>query len=74
MAQCFHLDAGGRRCRRETDEGVYFCDDHAPGAGSGEPAADLRKLSFRLVALILLLVFLLPLTVRAYRFLVELLN
>lgn len=74
MPQCFHLDSRGQRCRRETDEGVYFCDQHAPNAAPGSPAADLRKFGFRLVALLLLGVFLLPLLVRAYRFLVELLN
>ena len=74
MPQCFHLDSRGRRCRRETDEGVYFCDEHAPGVAPGQPAVDLRKLGFRLVALILLAVFLLPLMVRAYRFLAGMFN
>ncbi|MGH9814428.1 MAG: hypothetical protein ACRD4T_14950 [Candidatus Acidiferrales bacterium] len=74
MPQCFHLDSRGRRCGRQAEEGVYFCDEHAPGPGLGKPAVDLRKLGFRLMALILLLVFLLPLLVRVYRFLAELLN
>ncbi|HEX9764159.1 MAG TPA: hypothetical protein VGA39_02650 [Candidatus Acidoferrales bacterium] len=74
MPQCFHLDSRGRRCGRQAEEGVYFCDEHAPGPGPGQPATDLRKLGFRLVALILLVVFLLPLMVRAYRFLVGMFN
>ncbi|MGH9787128.1 MAG: hypothetical protein ACRD4U_00310 [Candidatus Acidiferrales bacterium] len=74
MPQCFHLDSRGRRCRRETDEGVYFCEAHVPGAGRERPALDWRKLGLRLAALLLLMAFLLPLVMRAYRFLVELLN
>lgn len=74
MPQCFYLDTRGRRCGRETDEGLYFCDEHTPGADLGPPAMDLRKLGFRLVALTLLVVFLLPLMVRAYRFLAELIH
>lgn len=74
MPQCFHLDTRGRRCGRQTDEGVYFCDEHTPGAEAGQPAVNLRKVGFRLVALALLVVFLLPLLARAYRFLMELLN
>ena len=74
MPQCFHLDSRGQRCRRETDEGVYFCDEHVLNAAPTQPAVDLRKFGFRLVALILLAVFLLPLLVRVYRFVVGLLN
>jgi hypothetical protein len=74
MAQCFHLDSRGRRCRRETDKGVYFCDEHAPDAAPVPPTASLRRWGFRLAALILLVVFVLPLMVEVYRFLRAMLN
>jgi len=74
MPQCFHLDSRGRRCRRETDDGVYFCDEHALDAEPQRPGVNWRKLGLRLAALVLLVAFLLPLVVRGYRFLMELLN
>jgi hypothetical protein len=74
MPQCFHLDSTGRRCCRETDEGLYFCDEHAPGAAPVSAAERLRKWGIRLAALVLLVVFMLPLAVQVYRFLRGMLN
>jgi hypothetical protein len=74
MAQCFHLDSRGRRCGRETDDGAYFCDEHAPAIAPQPLAASLRRWGLRLAALLLLAVFVLPLVVQVYRFLRAMLN
>ncbi len=74
MPQCFHLDSGGRRCRRETDEGIYFCEAHAPDTPTQPAAASLRKWGLRVAALILLVAFLLPLAIQVFRFLRAMLN
>jgi len=74
MPPCLHLDTRGRRCPREADEQGHFCVEHgALGAGEREPL-DLRRRGFRLAALILLVIFLLPLAVQGYRLLRSLLN
>lgn len=69
MAQCQHLDANGRRCPEEADDGRAFCLWHEPGSpippslmGRG-----LRRWVYRLAALLLLALFLIPLVVQAYR-------
>ena len=76
MAECLHLDAGGRRCRREAAAGSVFCPGHEPeGALAPESAwGELRRLLLRLVALGLLALFLFPLLFQAYQVLRELLN
>jgi hypothetical protein len=74
MAQCLHLDSRGQRCRREADEGAYFCDKHYLVAAPEPLGARLRRWGLRLAALVLLVVFLLPLAVQAYRFLRAMLN
>jgi len=76
MAECLHLDAGGRRCRREAAAGSAFCPGHEPAAVfAPESAAEaLRRLLLRLVALGLLALFLFPLLLYAYQALRELLN
>jgi len=76
MAECLHLDAGGRRCRREAAAGGAFCPSHEPaGAPAPESAwGELRRFLLRLVALGLLALFLFPLLVQAYELLRELLN
>ncbi|MGH9803759.1 MAG: hypothetical protein ACRD4D_01205 [Candidatus Acidiferrales bacterium] len=74
MPPCLQVDTRGRRCPREANEDGHFCDEHAAlGAAGGEPR-DLRRLGFRLAALILLVIFLLPLAVQGYRMLRALLN
>jgi hypothetical protein len=74
MAQCLHLDAHGRRCRREAGEDAYFCDTHFPVAAAEPLGARLRKWGLRLAALLLLVVFLFPLAIQVYRFLRAMLN
>lgn len=76
MAECLHLDAGGRRCRREAVPDGVFCPDHElAGALAPESAwAELRRLLVRLVALGLLALFLFPLLYQAYKLLRELFN
>jgi len=74
MPPCLHLDTRGRRCPQEADEGGNFCAAHgAPGADAREPP-DLRRVGLRLAALVLLVIFLLPLAVQGYRMLRSLLN
>jgi hypothetical protein len=74
MPTCLYLDTRGRRCPREADELGHFCAEHAGHVpGSGEALA-IRRLGIRLAALLLLLVFLLPLAVQGYRMLRALLN
>jgi hypothetical protein len=76
MAECLHLDAGGRRCRQEAAAGSVFCADHDPATGSAPESAGeaLRRFLLRLVALGLLALFLIPLVLHAYQLLRELLN
>jgi len=72
MPQCFYLDARGRRCPRDAENGTMFCREHDPEALREPP--DLRRLGFRLAALVLLIVFLAPLLYEAYRLLRAALN
>ena len=72
MPQCFYLDARGRRCSRDAEDGMMFCWEHDPELVR-EPFS-LRKLGFRLAALLLLIAFLLPLLYGAYRLLRGALN
>ena len=76
MAECLHLDAGGRRCRQEAAAGSAFCPDHEPRADFAPESAGeaLRRFLLRLVALGLLALFLVPLLAHAYQLLRELLN
>lgn len=75
MAQCLYLDPRGRRCRLEAAEEQPFCAGHAEVSAAGvEPTVTLRRLVLRLAALVLLLIFLLPLAVQGYRILKSLLN
>jgi len=76
MAECLHLDAGGRRCRREAAAGRVFCAGHEAAldfAPESAPEA-LRRFLLRLVALGLLALFLFPLLAQAYQALRNLLN
>ena len=72
MTQCFYLDTRGRRCPRDAQQGMPFCWDHDPEA-TREPVS-VRRMEFRLAALLLLIVFLVPLFYGAYRLLREALN
>lgn len=75
MAQCLHLEDGGRPCRFEAEEGSSFCRWHSSdGARALGPGLDLRRLAFRLAALLLLLAFLVPLGIQGYRLVKALLN
>lgn len=74
MPPCLHIDTRGRRCPQEADEDGHFCQEHRTLGPDGRAPLDLRRLGFRLAALILLLIFLLPLAVQGYRMLRSLLN
>lgn len=76
MTQCLYLDSQGRRCRNPAEEGTPFCLGHDPESAAGIPreGRGLRRWVFRLVALLLLAIFLIPLVVRGYRLLRALLN
>lgn len=72
MPQCHYLDSRGRRCPRDAEDGAMFCGEHDPLALQ-EPLR-LRKAALRLAALLLLIVFLVPMLYAAYRVLREALN
>lgn len=74
MPPCLHLDTRGRRCAREAEENGHFCWEHAALGGIEPEPLDLRRLGYRLAALLLLVIFLLPLAVAGYRMLRSLLN
>lgn len=74
MPPCLHVDTRGRRCPREADEQGHFCVEHGALDPSRRMPPDLRRLGFRLAALMLLMIFLLPLAVQGYRMLRSLLN
>ena len=72
MPQCHYLDPRGRRCPRDAEDGTMFCGEHDPQAMAEPPS--LRKASFQLVALVLLIVFLVPMFYAVWRVLREALN
>lgn len=75
MTQCLHLNAGGRRCLSDAEEGLPFCRGHGGQRRMGlHPSPNLRRLAFRLTAFVLLVIFLIPLMVQGYRMLKSLLN
>lgn len=75
MGRCLYLDSRGRRCGRQALEEQTFCAEHLllGGGPPAEPIA-LRKLVFRVVALTLLVIFLIPLLMQGYRILRAWLN
>ena len=62
MQRCVHLYLSGQQCDREAFPGDDFCEDHVDvhplNDELGEPP--IRKLVVRVVALILLVMFLIP--------------
>ena len=62
MFRCVHLYESGTRCSGEVLEGTDFCPDHYPSPPNHDAFDDhpFQKLVARLVALILLLIFLIP--------------
>ena len=62
MQRCVHLYGSGRQCASDVVPGTDLCEDHAITDAMPDGLVDhpIRKLALRLVALILLLVFLLP--------------
>jgi hypothetical protein len=74
MPPCLYLDTRGRRCPQEADADGQFCAEHAGLVPHEQEPLDLRRLGFRLAALLLLVIFLLPLAVQGYRMLRSLLN
>ena len=64
MQRCLHIYDSGFQCLDETLESTDFCTAHQKvvyESFEGLQESGLRKVFFRLVALILLLMFLLPL-------------
>lgn len=61
MSRCLHIYESGFQCINEAIDSTGFCGSHQKIVDF-EPLEDaaLRKLAFRLVALILLLLFLIP--------------
>lgn len=76
MGQCLYLDESGRRCRGEAEAASWFCSGHGPESGLAPPLAGpaLRRFFFRLAALLLLAVFLGPLLLQGYQYLLDWLN
>lgn len=75
MARCLYLDSRGRRCGRDALDAQTFCVEHLLlGAGRPPEPVPLRKIVFRVVALTLLVIFLIPLLMQGYRILRAWLN
>jgi len=76
MARCLHLERNGRQCAREAEEGVPFCAWHAEAnAAEALPVGYvLRRWIFRVAAVALLGLFLIPLLVEGWRVLRSLLR
>ena len=62
MQRCVHLYLSGQQCDREVFPGGDFCEDHADAHQLDEEVGEhpIRKLVVRVVALILLVMFLIP--------------
>jgi len=62
MPRCLHLYEGGPQCQLEAVSGGDFCEDHERADAEVERLDDhpFRKLIVRLVALVLLIIFLIP--------------
>jgi hypothetical protein len=62
MSRCLHIYDSGFQCIDETIEPTDFCESHQKVVAFERlEDSPLRKLVFRLVALVLLLLFLIPL-------------
>jgi hypothetical protein len=64
MARCLHILESGFQCISETLDDTDFCDAHqkvVPFQAEELEESALRKAFFRFVALILLILFLIPL-------------
>jgi heme A synthase len=62
MARCLHIYDSGFQCIGETVDGTDFCDAHQKVVPfESWEVSTWRKVFFRFVALILLLIFLIPL-------------
>ena len=62
MQRCSHLYLSGQQCDRESFPGSDFCEDHVDVHPAPDNLEDhpLRKLALRFAALILLIMFLIP--------------
>jgi hypothetical protein len=62
MKRCLHLYVSGQQCGREAFPGGDFCEDHADVHLLDDEAGEhpFRRVALRVVALILLVMFLIP--------------
>ena len=62
MQRCVHLYLSGQQCDRETFPGGDFCEDHADAHSFSDEIEEqpFKKLVVRVVALLLLVMFLIP--------------
>jgi hypothetical protein len=61
MHRCVHMYLSGWQCQAEALDGSAFCEDHISEPEYARLSEDpLRKFALRLVALILLILFLIP--------------
>ena len=72
MGRCLHLNYQGKQCQRDPEPGSPLCYLHTTGEypESQPPGVSVRKIVFRLVASLLLLIF----ALQGYQFLKALLN
>ena len=62
MSRCLHIYDSGFQCTDETFEPTDFCESHQKVVAFEKlEDSPLRKLVFRIIALILLVLFLIPL-------------
>jgi hypothetical protein len=63
MVRCAHLYVSGEQCEREAFPGIDFCEDHADLHRVEDQLEEspFKKAVIRLAALILLVMFLIPL-------------
>jgi hypothetical protein len=62
MERCLHLYMSGQQCDREAFSGDNFCEDHADVHPIDDAVGEhpFKKVVLRVVALILLVMFLIP--------------
>jgi predicted nucleic acid-binding Zn ribbon protein len=75
MSQCLQIQSNGSRCPHPAEAGYSFCRWHIEEMLEAEdPGRRWRRFVLRMAALILLLIFLLPLALQGYRLLQAMLN
>lgn len=75
MNQCLYIERDGKRCPHPAETHYTFCRWHLQALEEAEePKRRLRRAVFRLVGLVVLIAFLLPLAIQGYRLLKAMLN